>query len=120
MNKNDQLSGYHVKVVLWFLTGFFTFLIGLITYIWQDSKDDNLMLIETLQKNLNELKSTVEDHDAEIAEIKKYILLQGYDVDDKIQQKDWKKLHKKTKSNPRGQEKSYNELKTKTTDFAGE
>jgi hypothetical protein len=94
MTKQDEVTGYHVRIVLWFISGFFTLLIGLLVYIWQDNKADNRRELElqqiqltTIQETLNRIIETNILQDKDISAIKEW-------------QRLWEKA--KEKSNTRG------------------
>lgn len=116
MTKNESLTGYHVKVMMWVFGGLISFfaivLIGLVAYIWQDSKkrqeDFNLNLQNTLKK-----------HEYEITEVKKCLLLQGIDIDKRVESEQLKDLLKEMdkKHNPRGGKQSTQPLYNYSSDI---
>lgn len=89
----------HLKVLGGVFGSLFMILLGLLVYIWQDNKSDQKISTDAILDNLSELKSTVQEHDAEILEIKKHILTRdNVDIDEKL----WKKAIDRIKGNTRG------------------
>jgi len=95
MTKQDVLTGYHVKIMIWFLSTLFLIGSGLIVYIWQDQKADNMARMDLIQKTLDEIIQTNTAQDKDISAIKEW-------------QRLWEKA--KEKGNTRGGSQTPNQL----------
>jgi hypothetical protein len=116
MTKGTDITTKHFSFAMWLITGLVSAIISLGVYIWQDSKEDNRRLNDSLQKTINELKESQQANDRDIAEIKKYILLRdSIDIDKRV----WENQSKKYKSNPRGATHYLIENMSKNISFAG-
>jgi len=72
MTKQDNLTGYHVKIMIWFLSTLFLIGSGLIVYIWQDQKADNTARMDLIQETLDNIIETNSLQDKDISAIKEW------------------------------------------------
>lgn len=87
MTKTSEITGYHIKLLMWFLTTIAVVFIGLISYIWQDQRIQTAKADIALQKSVDQMIGLINKNADDISEMKKEFLKNGVDIDERTSNK---------------------------------